>query len=475
MNTATRALSTALAVLLTLAGCGGRKTSERNASAGKIPSGAVTAALKAVPSDAMVVVAISSPKSFWDLLVGEGIVPIDKVQSAALDTAMRAHMQEHLGLDVRGVQSILVFGTPEGGAAVISPVEGSIKGAEDQDGLAMVVVDASEDVVAALHEKTLLVGRRISVLASAATLQGESPAFAGEFADFAQKQLPASYLAAAADLGKLPIPQSPFTQGLRYGGLKVDTSGIHLTTSGDPATLAMLKTQMESFVQLRLSALKHEMESSSSDFAVGAAAIFAYYNSQGLASAIEPVVDGNTLYLDFDMFGGGVNSTMVVAGVGILAAVAIPAFMKYMKKSKTVEAAMLIKKMSDSARMHYVMPPMDDATFTAGVSVPHAFPASVGPTPPLGTCCAMGGKCIPTAETWQHPTWQALDFAMRDPHYYSYEFKTETGDDGVASYTALAYGDLDCDGVYSTFSLYGQVVDGEPVAASDVIKQNSLE
>lgn len=473
MNTATRAISTALAVILTLAGCGGKNASHE-ASAGKIPSGAVTAGLKAVPTDAFVVVSITSPESFWDMIVGQGIVPVGKEQAAALNTAMRAHVQEHLGLDVRGVQSILVFGNKAGGAAVIRPVEGTLKGAEDQDGLAMVVVDANEDVVAALHKKTLLVGRRASVLASAATLQGESPAFAGDFADFAQTQLPSSYVAAAADLSQLPIPLTPFTQGLRYGGLKIDNGGIHVTTSGEPATLAMLKTQMESFVDLGLSTLKTEMESSRSEFARGAGAILAYYNAESLASALEPVVAGNTLRIDFDMLGGGANTTMIVAGVGILAAVAIPAFMKYMKKSKTAEASQFLKKMSDSARTHYAVPPMDDASLALGAQA-HAFPASVGPTPPLGTCCATGDKCIPTADTWQHPTWQALDFAMHGPHYYSYEFKSEINEEGVASYTALAYGDLDCDGVYSTFSLYGEVVDGEPVSASDVIKQNALE
>ena len=86
----------------------------------------------------------------------------------------------------------------------------------------------------------------------------------------------------------------------------------------------------------------------------------------------------------------------------------------------------------------------------------------------------MGEKCMPDAEAWQHPTWQALDFAMHDPHYYSYQFKTETNE-GVTSYTALAYGDLDCDGDYPTFSLYGQVIDGEVQTVGDVVTMDPLE
>ena len=41
--------------------------------------------------------------------------------------------------------------------------------------------------------------------------------------------------------------------------------------------------------------------------------------------------------------------------------------------------------------------------------------------------------------------------------------------------SALAYGDLDCDGEYSPLSLYAEVVDGEIQTAGDIIKENALE
>lgn len=473
MITATKSLTSVLAIFLTLAGCGGKNVPKHEVSSGELPTGAVAAALKAVPQDAVFVLTVASPTSFWDLTVNQSILPIESKQATALNTAMRAHVQQHLGLDVSAVQSVLVFGTMSGGAAVIGPVKGELKGARDEGGLPMITLDADAEMVAALHNDTLLVGKHESVLASAATLDGKSAPFSGDFTDYAQTQFRSSYLAAAADLGKLPLPPTPFTQGLERAGMKVDDSGIHLTVTGEPATLNMLKTQMESFIAMGLSTLKGEMEASSSDFAIGAGAILAYYNAESLASSLKPVIDGNTLRLDFDLLGGGINGTMVVAGIGVLSAVAIPAFMKYIKKSKTAEGTQFLKKMSDAARVYYATPEIAGTSLSASPQT-KSFPASVGPTPPLGTCCSMGEKCMPDAELWQHPTWQALDFAMRDPHYYSYEFKTENRN-GVVSYTALAYGDLDCDGVYSTFSLYGQVVDGEVQSAGDVIKQNALE
>jgi hypothetical protein len=88
-----------------------------------------------------------------------------------------------------------------------------------------------------------------------------------------------------------------------------------------------------------------------------------------------------------------------------------------------------------------------------GHSAAKEFPApSAGPTPPLGTCCASGGRCNPSSPQWRVEPWWLLHFSMDAPHHYSYEYRvTQTG------FTALAYGDLDCDGEYSTFSVSGDV------------------
>ncbi len=132
---------------------------------------------------------------------------------------------------------------------------------------------------------------------------------------------------------------------------------------------------------------------------------------------------------------------IVVAIIGILAAVAIPAFMKYIKKSKTTEAKEHLKKMADSAKTYY----MEGAG---------NFPAAAGPSPAIDEPCNDGGKAEPEATFWAASGWKALDFAMDDPHYFSYEFaSSDTG------FTASAYGDLDCDEEYSTFSLVGVVDD----------------
>ena len=60
---------------------------------------------------------------------------------------------------------------------------------------------------------------------------------------------------------------------------------------------------------------------------------------------------------------------IVVAIIGILAAVAIPAFMKYIKKSKTAEANQFLKKMSDAARTYYSTPPVTGSATSISVTI----------------------------------------------------------------------------------------------------------
>ena len=127
------------------------------------------------------------------------------------------------------------------------------------------------------------------------------------------------------------------------------------------------------------------------------------------------------------------------------------------KRPKSAETQEELKLISNGAKAYY----------RRAKRLPESAPI----TPPLGECCENGGKCVPM-DQWTGGAWAALDFAMLDPHYYSYEFTVS--DDG-ASYTALAYGDLDCDGEYSTYSLRGEVVDGEVRVVGDVQGVNPEE
>jgi type IV pilus assembly protein PilA len=138
---------------------------------------------------------------------------------------------------------------------------------------------------------------------------------------------------------------------------------------------------------------------------------------------------------------------IVVAIIGILAAVAIPSFVKYMRRSKTSEALMNLRKMYDGAVAYYVGEHAD-----ANMQIQsRQFPASAPPTPSLATITALGGnKYQSQPSEWKQGGWIALDFMVSDPQYFSYSF-TASGLFTGATAKMIANGDLNGNGVYSWF------------------------
>lgn len=163
----------------------------------------------------------------------------------------------------------------------------------------------------------------------------------------------------------------------------------------------------------------------------------------------------------------------VVMVLGVLSAIAIPAFMKFQRRSKTTEAVMNIRKLHDAAISYYV----SDQPAAAGGGAVSRFPASVAATPSRPYCAdgSDGDRFVPSGVDWDDPTWKALAFEIRDPHYYRYDFDSR-GQGPNAAFTARANGDLDCDGQPSTFERVGTVdAEGEVRPGAGVYIDNELE
>ena len=145
-----------------------------------------------------------------------------------------------------------------------------------------------------------------------------------------------------------------------------------------------------------------------------------------------------------------VELMIVVAIIGILAAVAIPAFVKYIRRSKTTEASMNIRKLYDSTVAYHQAEHADPT----GNILARQFPVTQGVTPAIGVCCAaVGQKCAPNTALWQTPTWVALNFSVDDPYYFSYLATRAVGTGAAANdrFDLDAEADLDCDTITSLF------------------------
>ncbi len=150
---------------------------------------------------------------------------------------------------------------------------------------------------------------------------------------------------------------------------------------------------------------------------------------------------------------------IVVAIIGILAAIAIPAFINYVKRSKTSEAGSNLKALFTGAAAYY-----DSEHWTRGVP-------AVGVAVAASSHCTVGSHPearVPDDQkfvvNWSLPAlagYKDLNFAPADGLYYGYsvtDVVPATGACGTAAatpgvYTFQARGDLDGDGVFSFFEM----------------------
>ena len=173
---------------------------------------------------------------------------------------------------------------------------------------------------------------------------------------------------------------------------------------------------------------------------------------------------------------------IVVVILGVLAAVAIPAFIKYIRRAKTSEAEDKISEMFRSAVSYFDQEQvMRGASATA---ITPQFPADIGPSPGGCTTCAGydDGRCDPVdyeASLWDTPSWQALNFAISDRHYFVYTFDSSDPTDvngAGAIFTAAANADLDNDGNCSTFERAAIVTgDGDPQGSRGIFRHFPTE
>jgi prepilin-type N-terminal cleavage/methylation domain-containing protein len=173
---------------------------------------------------------------------------------------------------------------------------------------------------------------------------------------------------------------------------------------------------------------------------------------------------------------------IVVAILGILAAIAIPALTKYMRRSKTSEARVQLAKMFDATSSYFSEEHVErGATGLIGNGgeiqdqAPHRCPhptdqpgggeATMTPALALDCNAGPGGRCVPSVggagagyyeiDLWgDNNVWNGLNFQQEQGHYFHYNFvaQNELTGYGACQFTAQAFADLDAD--LTNFSTY---------------------
>jgi type IV pilus assembly protein PilA len=150
---------------------------------------------------------------------------------------------------------------------------------------------------------------------------------------------------------------------------------------------------------------------------------------------------------------------IVVAIIGILAAIAIPAFINYVKRSKTSEAGSNLKALFQGAAAYYEAENWGQGMVTAGGAVAAATHCTVDSAAQDGNPSDAKRVVDWSAET-DAASFSAVNFAPADPIYFDYNIvaspATSTCGNGASDttvYSFQALGDLDGDGTQSTFTL----------------------
>jgi hypothetical protein len=140
-----------------------------------------------------------------------------------------------------------------------------------------------------------------------------------------------------------------------------------------------------------------------------------------------------------------VEAAVAFAIGGSVLAVFIPPFVRNLHASRLTEPLEGLRRISARA-----------AELADNAPTLQAFPASVPLTPAI---VPRGELATDPPGTWSSPTWRMLDFAFDTPHAFSFELSSHNTAE-LSTYTAAAHGDLDGDGVHSTFQISGSVRPG---------------
>ncbi len=213
-----------------------------------------------------------------------------------------------------------------------------------------------------------------------------------------------------------------------------------------------------------------------------------------------PKAAADSMKLEHD--GSALRMTMTVDLVPLFEQ-STQAFTRYMSRSKTSEARVQIAKLFDATSSYFNEEHVsrgEVAVIGAGGAIeglaPHQCPSDGNATgetitPPLSVDCSKGpgGRCVPVSgepsgpgeysmRAWtESPVWNALSFQQEQPHFFHYglKWKNDGTGYGACQFTAQAFGDLDGDGLFSTFERAGAADELGVNAAAGLYIDNELE
>lgn len=159
-----------------------------------------------------------------------------------------------------------------------------------------------------------------------------------------------------------------------------------------------------------------------------------------------------------------VELMIVVAIIGVLAALAIYGVRKYIANAKTAEARMSLGRIAKDASAAYNRETMSATVLAVGTTagLSNALCLTATASVPASPDSIKGQKYQSAPSEWANTSdstlkgWTCLKFSLQDPQYYQYTYASAD----TSHFVATANGNLNGDTVLSTFSMSGAVQSG---------------
>lgn len=152
--------------------------------------------------------------------------------------------------------------------------------------------------------------------------------------------------------------------------------------------------------------------------------------------------------------------------VASLFALGAYSYSKFLRAAKSAEARMMVGTIAKDAAAAY------DRDMALCPSASNPVPIDINDI--------KGTKWTSAPSDWivdksSNSGFACLEFSMSDPQYYQYDYQSTGTSAPGASFTAIAKGDLDGDGVQSLFTLEGRIVAGEVITVSPTVIETHPE
>lgn len=179
------------------------------------------------------------------------------------------------------------------------------------------------------------------------------------------------------------------------------------------------------------------------------------------------------------MLRGWANASATIAIAATFAATAACGISRYQQQSKAAEARNALGQIGKDASAAFERESMPSVIGAGQAVTPtHALCLTASNSVPASAGDIRGRKYQSSRSDWDNPAdapnvgWKCLKFSMDEPQYYMYRYVSKGTGKAGDEFTATANGDLDGDGVLSTYSLTGKVdASGSAVSVAPAIDE----